>query len=335
MESLYLFGAPGYVGGGATKIFHLIRLLKNSFDITVVLPNAGVRKSKAVKKCLGALSVRGCLFNDLPKKVEGVALVICQEHFFSSGLAKRVKETGLRLVWSNEMMWPFKGEDKAAAEGLIDRVLWVSQFQAEAFQEMYATVPGFETGNYIDADDFCWKERTNPVLTIGRLSRPDPFKYPYNFPVFYEDLCPFECRFRVMAWDNNVAKAYRWHKFDNRWDLLKANSYPTLEFLQSLDLFVYPLGHRVRESWGRSVVEAMLTGCVPLVPSGHQFHKLMQHEISGFICDEFEEWKHWTNWLHRDRRNRIKIGKAARDFAASELCNVSKHREIWERALTF
>jgi hypothetical protein len=56
------------------------------------------------------------------------------------------------------------------------------------------------------------------------------------------------------------------------------------EVSHSLDLFVYLLGHRIKESWGRAVVEGMLTGCVPVLPAGHQFHKLTAHRESGFIC---------------------------------------------------
>src|SRR5260370_40669915 len=94
-----------------------------------------------------------------------------------------------------------------------------------------------------------------------------------------------------MAWSPEVEKQYRWHRFGSEWELLPEKKEPALKFLYSLDAFVYPLGHRIKESWGRAVVEAMLTGCVPVVPAGHQFHKLMAHGESCFICGKYCEWQ--------------------------------------------
>lgn len=335
MSALYIFGTPGELGGAATKITHLVRLLHQSFEITVVPSHISFRKDKQIQRKLHSLKVRYCMFNELPKKLTGVGLAICELQFFSSGLARRVKDRGLRLVWSNEMMWAFKGEVEAARAGIIDRVLWVSEFQAIAFEKIYRNIPSAMTGNYIDPEDFCWSDRRLPTFTIGRLSRPDPEKYPYNFPVFYEALLPFETLFRVMAWDEELSKQYNWHSFDSRWIQYKANAISTVTFLHSIDLFVYPLGHRIQESWGRSVVEAMLTGCVPLVPTGHQFHKLMNHEESGFVCGPFEEWQEHALHLRFDYAYRIKMGRKAQEHARTELCSPDYHRGIWETALSF
>jgi glycosyltransferase involved in cell wall biosynthesis len=264
-----------------------------------------------------------------------VALGICDGDFFACGRAKELKARGLRIVWSNEMMWAFKGEAEAAKEGLIDRVLFASEFQAKAFAQMYQGVPAMVTGNYIDPDDYCWRERANPTFTLGRLSRPDIVKYPLDFPVFYEEMGLPEARFRVMAWSHELKLQYRWHHFGPQWDLLNANSQSALKFLHSLDVFVYPLGHRVRESWGRAVVEAMLTGAVPVVPAGHQFHKLMVHGESGFICKEFREWKECVRELYENYPLRLKISKQAAKHARENLCNPEKHRQTWIEALTF
>ena len=173
------------------------------------------------------------------------------------------------------------------------------------------------------------------MFTIGRLSRDDKDKYPLNFPAFYEELLPRDTVFRVMAWSSKLAQRYRWHRFDKRWTFYKSDAISSVQFLHSLDLFVYPLGHRVQESWGRSVVEAMLTGCVPLVPSGHQFHKLMCHGESGFICGPFEEWAEHAVRLRCDYAFRKRIARASSEFAREELCSPERHRRVWENALTF
>ena len=45
----------------------------------------------------------------------------------------------------------------------------------------------------------------------------------------------------IIAWDQKLAHKYRWHKFDDRWDLLPAEKEAQVDFPHSLDLFVYPL----------------------------------------------------------------------------------------------
>src|SRR6266851_4270559 len=117
-------GVPGNIGGAATKIAHLIRLLHGHFQITVVVSEVYFCKDKSIKRFLEPFGIPCVLLKDLPKKLEGVALAICELHFFSSGKARAARERGLKLVWSNEMMWAFKGEPEAAREGLIDRVLY-------------------------------------------------------------------------------------------------------------------------------------------------------------------------------------------------------------------
>ncbi len=332
VSNLYLFGVPGKLGGAATKIAHLIKLLHGDFKITVLPPAAAFCKNKEVRRLTEPFGVPLAILKEMAGELQGVALGICEPQFFISGAARETKSRGLKLVWSNEMMFPFKGEAEAAKEGLIDRVLFVSEFQEKVFADIYRDVPSLLTGNYIDPDDYAWRERRNPVFTLGRLSRPDPTKYPLDFPAFYEELGVKEVRYRVMAWSNDLKKQYRWHHFGPEWDLLPENKEPALHFLYSLDVFLYPLGHRVKESWGRAAVEAMLTGCVPV---GHQFHKLMVHGESGFVCHEYREFKAVVRELYENYPLRKKISGQCSRHAREHLCNPEDHRRKWIEALSF
>src|SRR5262249_30891783 len=116
---------------------------------------------------------------------------------------------------------------------------------------------------------------------------------------------------------------------DGRWDLLRAMEESQLKFLYSLDLFVFPIGHKCVEAWGRSTVEAMLTGCIPLVPSGHHFEQLMVSGESGFICHDFLEYQDWAQRLYFDYAWRAKVARQCRDHAVHELCDPHTHRQLW------
>jgi len=291
-------------------------------------------KSKQIKAHTEPYGVPTFLLKDLPEKLEGVALAICEPDFFITQTAAAVKARGLKLVWSNEMMFPFKGEAEAVKAGLVDRVLFVSEFQADVFAKLYHGIPSLIAGNYINPDDYPWHQRENSVFTVGRLSRAALDKYPVDFPVFYEELGLKEVKYRVMAWSAELQKQYRWHRFGPEWELLSAMKEPALRFLNSLDVFLYPLGHRFKESWGRAVVEAMLTGCVPVVPAGHQFHKLMVDGESGFICQEYSQFKAIVRELYENYRFRMKISHQCAEYAREHLCNPDVHRRIWIEALS-
>ena len=410
--SLYCFNWPSHVGGADTKFTHLLLLLHRHYDITVV-PN---RREQLLqlpwRKFLKRLGVCAAWLADLPKKLRGTALSLCNGEFFGGGLACEAKARGLRVVWSSEMMWHHPGEIAAVACGLVDRVLYVSEVQRAALERGYGlktvngkagecvsekggvplahlpahplTVPWAITGNYIAPEMFPFSERgraADAPLVIGRLSRPDPAKFPADFPEFYESLeetrfhaggartafagraslssarrgevqassatplryprgavrtpRPTTTKFRVMAWSEEMTKVYARHRFDARWDLLTKGAESQVKFLHSLDLFVYSLGPNFRESWGRSTVEAMLTGCVPLVPKGggHHLENLVPHAEAGFLCAGPEDYREHVARLRADVGLRKKLSHAARRHAEHELCNRAEHLRVWREAL--
>jgi len=328
--SLYVFGWPSFLGGADTKLAHLLVLLHRHYRITVV-PNDAYRLGEATwTRFLDRLGIAYTTLRALPRKLEGVGLSLCNGRFFIDRIAERMRARGLRIVWSSEMMWHHRGEVEAARAGVIDRVLYVSPLQQRALAKGYGRVPGFMTGNYIDPRFFPFKERHHSTFTLGRLSRPDPGKYPEDFPVFYECLEVPDARFRVMAWSEALRRKYRWHRFDERWELLESLAEPQVRFLHSLDLFVYPLGHHFREAWGRSTVEAMLTGAIPLVPRGHHFENLIVHGQSGFLCEDIQEYREHSHRLRLDLGFRRRISALCRQHAVNELCNAAQHLKLWQ-----
>lgn len=329
LRKLLVFGWPGYIGGADTKLAHLLPLLHRDLDITVV-PNDSYRlEEKVWTRFLDQLGISYCTLDQLPPKLDGYALALSNHRFFTERVAHRAKEMGLKVVWSSEMMWHHEGELEAVRAGLVDKVLYVSELQKKYLVEGYGQLPWAMTGNYVDPASFPFHERKHEVFTIGRLSRPAPEKYPEDFPVFYECLELPEVRFRVMAWSEELAAKYRWHKFDQRWELLSPEQEPQLEFLHSLDLFVYPLGHFFKESWGRSTVEAMLTGCIPLVPPGHHLDQLIVSGQTGFICGDFLEYKEHAQRLFFDYPYRRQIARQCREHAEQQICNRKRHQQLW------
>ena len=430
---VFIFGWPSNVGGADTKLAHLIRLLAGEYDLTVV-PNSRERFAQGNwVEFLKRFGARAAMLDDLPRRLKGWGLSLCNGAFFSDGIAAQAKARGLRLAWSSEMMWHHASEQGAIMGGMLDKVLYVSAKQRAALEPGYAVAAGnlaagsarsvlptscrqaqhpklparcrqhaggesfrrcvlgcvdgdkgtsgvlpggmkwHLVGNYIDAAAFPFRERWRAPrrfeeFVIGRLSRPDPAKFPVDFPESYQRLRLKHPRYRVMAWSEQLAGVFSagegagekgsagvgekaaGHagaispslphsptpsrgRFRGTWDLLPAEAEPTVEFLHSLDLFVYDLREDCSESWGRAVVEVMLTGAVPLVPSHprHHLKHLIPQGVGGFLCSTNTEWREHAQRLQRDEALRKRMSQAAREFAERELCNAAKHRAAWRR----
>jgi len=333
-QKLYVFQWPSNFGGADTKLVHTLRLWSQFMDVTVV-PNDDLDLlNTSWTDYLASLNVKWIRFSELPNKLEGYAIAFTNDRYIEF-VARVVKERGLHVVWGNEMMWLHEGELDLVRQGIIDTVLYTSDINRKCLSGEYeranSNIRFFTVGNYIDADSFPYRERHNEQFTIGRLSRPDPDKYPEDFPLFYEMLGLKDPLFRVMAWSDDLKDKYRWHNFGSNWHLLGAQRENTLKFLHSLDLFVYPLGHKFTESWGRSTVEAMLTGCVVVVPSGHNFPWLIKYGETGFICETIEEYQSTCKSLQENTDYRRTLGRYAAEYARDELCNMDSHLRIWKR----
>ncbi len=334
-KHIYFFGWPSDYGGADTKAAHLFALLAGYVEITVVPNHVDSLKETKWTTYLDELGIKYAAADSLPKRLNGVALTLCNVNFFGQGICKFATERGLPIVWSSEMSWHLDQEVAVIKGGQIARLLYVSEAQKSILNyESFCDVPTRMTGNYIDPSFFPFHDRAvSERVTIGRLSRADPFKYPDRFPETYESLEVPHANFRVMAWDSRLAKLYQTHAFDERWELLEKGSESTVKFLQSLDLFVYDLGPKCTESWGRSTVEAMLTGAIPIVPKGHHFHELILDGETGFICQTPKDFREHAQQLAGDQVLRKKMSRACRDHAESKLCNAEEHRKIWLEAL--
>ena len=369
--SIYWFNWPAHVGGSDTKFVHTLRLLAGEYDITVIPNDAGYYADPLWLDFLAGLGVKTALMEELPEQLDGWAISLCNGIFIKNGMLGDCLRRGLRVIWSSEMMWHFYGELEAVRFGLIHRVLYVSPAQRRILEPGYqwalsgaarqpavaaaslidedawhGTLSGsaggslewIMSGNYIDPSQFPFRVRGPKMpgdpFTIGRISRPDPDKFPDDFPLSYERLGLREpVRYRVLGWSDQLAARWPEHFYDEHWDLVPTAGEPVPAFLDSLDILVYDLSPRFKESWGRAVVEAMLSGVVPLVPrgGGHHLEHLVPHEIGGFLCDGPEDFSRYTCALQDDPVLLARLSHGARTWASEHLCKASDHLAVWRQ----
>jgi glycosyltransferase involved in cell wall biosynthesis len=331
---LYVFGWPSDLGGADTRLAHTLPLWAEQMAVTVIPNDPRQLEERGWIDYLASIGAHAARLIDLPKKLDGSAIALCNPCFFTDRIAHRAKDRGLHVVWSSEMMWHHRGELAAVRDGVVDCVLFTSEQNRRALEPGYdrarPSIRRLVVENYVDPERFPYRERpVGDTFTVGRLSRPDPLKYPEDFPLFYEMLGLRTPRYRVMAWDSALARKYRWYPFGPAWTLLGAGAETALAFLHQLDAFVYPLGHDFRESWGRSAVEAMLTGLPIVVPRGHHFDSYLRHGETGFLCDGHAAFKDACRALEIEPELRRRIGAAARRFVVEELSDRQAHLAAW------
>ncbi len=363
--NLFFFNWPSHVGGADTKLAHLLPLLAPHYSITLVPNERSQWEQPEWRDWVERHGFQVALEDDLPARLEGWAVSLCNGTFVEQARYLKARERGLKIVWSNEMMWHFKAELGAVFFGRIDVVLFTSAAQRAVLEPGYrqalrntesvdvsrgdqwgeiASPDGrrrlrwVETGNYIDPARFPFRERApkrpGEPFVIGRVSRPDPDKFPDDFPASYERLGLREpVRFRVLGWSDQMAARWPEHVYDARWELLPTGSTPAPAFLDTLDVFAYDVSPRFRESWGRAVVEAMLCGVVPLVPrgGGHHLERLVPHGTGGFLCDGPEDFGRYARQLQDDPDLLLRLSRGARAWAVEKLCRAEEHLALWHR----
>ena len=128
---LTLFGWPGKVGGSETKLAAVAKLMAGEFAITWV-PN--VRRSlsdRSGRGWIAAHGMRAAAWEELPPRLRGWGVALCNIPFLTEGRAAEAKGRGLSIAWGGEMMWAIPGELGAVAAGLVDRFLFASETQRE------------------------------------------------------------------------------------------------------------------------------------------------------------------------------------------------------------
>lgn len=363
--NLYFFNWPSHVGGADTKLVHLLPLLSPWYDITLIPNHLNQLQDPEWSGWVLQHGFHACLATDLPDHLEGWAISLCNTAFLDDALYLDARRKGLKIAWSNEMMWHFKTELGALCFGRIDTVLYTSPAQRAVLEPGYRAAleavdgvpeaclhkwgrfssPGgqrhlawVETGNWIDPAQFPFRARGGDGhrggFAVGRVSRPDPDKFPDDFPSSWEGLGLRDpVRFRVLGWSAQMTALWENHAWDDRWELLPAGSVPVVDFLNTVDLLVYEVGPRFRESWGRAVVEAMLCGVVPLVPAGpeHHLEQLVPHGMGGFVCNGREDFGTYARQLQDDPALLQRMSLGAREWASQVLCRASDHLALWHR----
>lgn len=122
-------------------------------------------------------------------------------------------------------------------------------------------------GNLIDLDAWPAKIATTPgyPVVIGCHSRPDPLKWPTAEDVLLA--YPAEAsRFRVRVLGADTFLTEKYDKIPPNWELIPFDYGGVADFLAGLDFYVYFHDPSWSEAFGRTILEALATGLVVILP---------------------------------------------------------------------
>ncbi|WP_439615893.1 glycosyltransferase [Shinella sp.] len=131
----------------------------------------------------------------------------------------------------------------------------------------YAHMLEEDWGNLIELDDWPAKLVRLPAypVVIGRHSRPDPLKWPTakDARLAY----PADgSRFRVRALGADAYLAEKYGTLPTNWELIPFAWDGVPDFLGTLDFYVYFHDPAWSEAFGRTILEALATGLVVILP---------------------------------------------------------------------
>lgn len=338
---LYVFQWISDLGGADTRLKELLILLKDDFNITCV-PNDDFRlKEKHNTDFLDAIGVKYCMPGDLPEKMEGFAYANCNFRLFKE--KERIDfivASGLKLLWSNDMMWTTREELDAMGSGKVACALFTSPFHRDAISpSMIKANPSMKMAvleNYFDSSTWPYVDRPRRnLVNVGKVSRDDHMKFSEDFPVFYESATDgLPVRFSVMGWSDSLSKKYKWFRFSEKWNLMSTNKIPTQDYFADLDVFLYNCNFRFTENQSRAIIESQLSGCPVVAPNKWNFPNMMWNGRTGMLCENMEEFKD----AMKDMMNyefRKKMGRLASECTREVWCDSEAAKRKWRSVLEY
>lgn len=317
---LFVAGWPHGVGGAGQHCWSVVRLLR-SIGVRVTMLPFSKRTDPWVKKLqdIGADICMERKLDRIPGLAGGVVTSFCSGGFIRR--AVDLKNMGCRLVWNGCMTWLHQSErEHYRKHGLFDRVIVNSKFQESKLRPQLERVYGFKPEHvvHIPSPFFSDEWKYNPLahngepFTIGRLNRTDTSKYDHNLWKHYGQIrnaLGGAMQARCMAWNGGVEKVLgrppNWAK------CMAAGAEPAEKFWHGLHALVYKSGG-AQENRPRICFEAMACGVPVVTEDAFGWKELVEHGVTGFLCNTDEEYVEHTRHLAEDESFRMGIIEQAR-----------------------
>jgi UDP:flavonoid glycosyltransferase YjiC (YdhE family) len=201
---------------------------------------------------------------------------------------------------------------RSASELFPDRVFW-APISGVCRGNLVRAAPDLpildrDWTHFVYAEE--WKtNRSRPrgsIPIMGRHSRPAWDKWPDNREqlfTIYPAVSDISVRF-LGAGEQLLDLA---GKIPRNWTLLNWDAIPVVDFVRSIDFFVYYHHSSWIEGFGRTILEAMASGCVAILPEylresfGDAALYALPEQVCARVRQLYADWSKYRAWSRRGR----------------------------------
>jgi glycosyltransferase involved in cell wall biosynthesis len=340
MENIYFFQWVSDLGGADTRLKELIQLFAETGKYNLFcIPNDDFRlQEKDHTEFLNRYGVKILTWQTLPVKTDGYAISFCNFRLFQEPWRlEKIKNIGLKFIWSNDMMWSSEEESRAFEKKLVSSVIYTSDFHKNRLIQvnpLFSELKSFIVPNYFNLSNYIKVDKQLALkdkFVIGKLSRAEWTKYSENFPLLYSKIKIPNAYFRFMGWNANLSQKYNWFNFEKNFELLEEKTENPVDFLSQLDLYVFTCHHNYTENQSRSVIEAQLLGVPCIVPNTGNFPNMVWHERTGFLYNNIEECYEYILKLYNDKNLLMSFQNNAKKITEEIWSNKRSQLNSWEQ----
>lgn len=333
MRKLFIVGHPGPYGGASSELYHQIHLWRESFpeiELYIIPTQQGFTNEPYYNEMiqLGVRYERPLIFESITS--DDAVINFCSGEFLSN--LKTIASKTDRVAWANSMTWLFPKEKALADKNYIKFYLYqrpqIRDDHEAQLRKLGATGEFLHFMPYFNPDGWNFNVKTQHKTRIGRISRQDADKFAKNTLHIYEYIVsPKFKEAYFLGFDerskNKIGKPMEWIKtFHNQ------NELPVKKFYDLIDFIVQPTD--TTENWPRIGFEAMYSGKPLVVDNRGGWQYMIEHGISGFLCNNERDFIYWGSRLSYEHELREKIAENAL-ARAKELSSLEVSTESWKK----
>lgn len=338
---VFILGSPATLGGAATECFHVIRLWRqHGLDVSLIptwQPRAGWTEKLAAIGCPTVTCLKNRLW-EVPA-IQDSILVSFGNHAFIRAAMPHRERIGAKLVWLRCQEFPLDYErEQTKKHGPCDAYTCQSRYLWHTVRDNLRDW-GLPADNChhirgaFSVEDFAadpLPHDNGEPFVIGRLSRDHPNKYTRDcwdiFERIKHEVTDCHLKVRVMGW-RRTARPVTGPPPD--WmEVMPPEGEPVPKFLGSLHAMIQ-FGE-VTENWPRVGLEAMAAGVPIIAPNRGGWLEMIEHGVSGYLCDNSTAAVFYATELARDESARLAMAEAARE-RVEELADPEVIWAAWEK----
>lgn len=331
MSRLFILGFPGLYGGAGTELYHQIKVWHKSFpDIELhIIPTMDGYVNEPLYKEMSdmGVTVHHTMELDVINSDDAV-INFCSDKFLEN--LKEINERTKRTVWVNCMTYLFKLEKQQAPSNLIAHYLYqrneVMRDSSEILKSLGANT-NFQTFiPYFDDSSLEFSVKSQEKTHIGRISRQDADKFAKETLHIYEYITsPKWKQGHFLGYgprsEAKIGKPPGWIKTYASHQQLSVK-----DFYNTVDFIVQPTD--TLENLPRIGFEAMYSGKPLVVDNRGGWKHMIEHGVSGFLCNNPKEFIYWGTRLafEDDLRATVAVNALQK---ARELSSLESSTESW------